>query len=70
MDRGCSGNAKLDFSFTGEASTRIFEIKATQIECGSRSAPPDGCLQYHTNLDGRLTTFNYAPMDNLHLEDQ
>ncbi|TRY67504.1 hypothetical protein TCAL_11772 [Tigriopus californicus] len=37
MDRGCSGNAKLDFSFTGEASTRIFEIKATQIECGSRS---------------------------------
>ncbi|TRY67363.1 hypothetical protein TCAL_15827, partial [Tigriopus californicus] len=38
MDRGCSGNAKLDFSFTGEASTRIFEIKATQIECGSRSA--------------------------------
>ncbi|XP_059081873.1 uncharacterized protein LOC131879537 [Tigriopus californicus] len=70
MDRGCSGNAKLDFSFTGEASTRIFEIKATQIECGSRSTPPDGCLQYHTNLDGRFTTFNYAPMDNLHLEDQ
>eukprot|EP00094_Tigriopus_californicus_P014304 TCALIF_13869-PA protein Name:"Protein of unknown function" AED:0.27 eAED:0.27 QI:11/0.5/0.2/0.6/0.75/0.6/5/0/193 len=70
MDRGCSGNAKLDFSFTGAASTRIFEIKATQIECGSRSAPPDGCLQYHTNLDGRFQTFNFEPIDESHLKAQ
>ncbi|TRY67362.1 hypothetical protein TCAL_15826 [Tigriopus californicus] len=59
---GCSGNAKLDFSFTGAASTRIFEIKATQA--------PDGCLQYHTNLDGRFETFNFAPTDENHLKDQ
>ncbi|TRY67159.1 hypothetical protein TCAL_15792 [Tigriopus californicus] len=70
MDQGCSGNAKLDFSFTGTASTRIFEIKATQIKCGSRSTPPDGCLQYHTELDGRIQTFNYAPTDETHLPNQ
>ncbi|TRY67160.1 hypothetical protein TCAL_15822 [Tigriopus californicus] len=70
MDRGCSGNTQLDFSFSGTASIRIFEIKASQIECGSRSAPPDGCLQYHTELDGRFQTFNYAAKDESHLDDQ
>lgn len=38
MDQGCSGNVKMDFSFTGTSSIRVFEIKATQVECGSRSA--------------------------------
>ncbi|XP_059081645.1 uncharacterized protein LOC131879360 [Tigriopus californicus] len=70
MGRGCSGTALLDFSFTDASSIRLFEIKATQVECNSRSSPPDGCLQYHTDLQGRFTTFNFAPTDNNHLGDQ
>ena len=28
---------------------------------------PDGCLQYHTGLTGRLTTFNFLPTGDNHL---
>eukprot|EP00095_Tigriopus_kingsejongensis_P007396 maker-scaffold112_size353035-snap-gene-1.18 protein:Tk07396 transcript:maker-scaffold112_size353035-snap-gene-1.18-mRNA-1 annotation:"PREDICTED: uncharacterized protein LOC101893744" len=31
--------------------------------------PPDGCLQYHTDLDGRFTTFNFAPLDESHIKN-
>ena len=31
--------------------------------------PPDGCLQYVTGTDGRLTTFNFAS-NTQHLADQ
>ena len=36
-------------------------------------SPPDGCLQYHSELDGRFTTFNFVPTTTInenHLANQ
>ena len=42
----------------------------SQIPCGSRFTPPSGCLQYHTGLDGRFSTFNFNDAATGHLADQ
>jgi len=62
--------ADLEFTFDGtNTNGRQFEIKVTQIYCNSASRPPDGCLQYLTGTDGRLTTFNFAS-NTAHLANQ
>ena len=33
-------------------------------------SPPDGCLQYHTGLTGRIESFNYNAMNENHLDNQ
>ncbi len=33
-------------------------------------SPPDGCLQYHTGLTGRFTTFNFDATSETHLQNQ
>ena len=35
-------------------------------------SPPNGCLQYHTGIDGRFSTFNYgaAAAQDQHLRNQ
>ena len=33
-------------------------------------SPPNGCLQYHTGIDGRFTTFNYGGTTAQHLRNQ
>eukprot|EP00095_Tigriopus_kingsejongensis_P003142 maker-scaffold662_size116868-snap-gene-0.12 protein:Tk03142 transcript:maker-scaffold662_size116868-snap-gene-0.12-mRNA-1 annotation:"hypothetical protein DAPPUDRAFT_311633" len=70
MGASCSDTVALNFDFMGSSSLRIWEIKASQIPCGSKYTPPDGCLQYHTELDGRLTTFNFIPTNDNHLANQ
>jgi hypothetical protein len=30
-------------------------------------SPPDGCLQWHTGLNGQITNFNYATSSGPHL---
>jgi len=64
--------ATLRFEFADIAAMRQFEIKVTQYECGDVGTlvPPGGCLQYHTGTTGQLTTFNWAPNDAQHLENQ
>ena len=32
--------------------------------------PRDGCLQYHTGLTGRFTSFNFIPTGDNHLKEQ
>ena len=32
--------------------------------------PDPGCLQYHTGLTGRLTSFNFLPTNDNHLSNQ
>ena len=66
----CTDTATLQFTFTGTSTTRLFEIKVTQIPCNSDYSPRDGCLQYHTGFTGRITTFNLIPTDESHLQDQ
>merc|ERR1712018_123737 len=64
--------ATLRFEFADIPGMRQFEIKVTQYECADVGtlAPPGGCLQYHTGTTGQLTTFNWAPNDAQHLQNQ
>ncbi|XP_059083874.1 uncharacterized protein LOC131881118 isoform X2 [Tigriopus californicus] len=64
-----TATADLDFSFTGESTIRNWDIKVTQIPCGNTAAP-NGCLQYHFGLSGRLTSFNFNPTNDNHLASQ
>ena len=70
------GNQAADMAtlaFTLDTSTvaptnRMWEIKVTQLPCTKDT--PNGCLQYHTGLTGRFTTFNFIPSDDNHLSNQ
>jgi hypothetical protein len=64
-----AATATIGFTFMALAATRSWEIKVTQLECGSPMRPPDGCLQWHTGSAGQLTTFNFAG-NALHLANQ
>ena len=37
---------------TGTSTTRNWQIKVTQYECGNLRAPEEDCLQYHTATTG------------------
>merc|ERR1719362_50633 len=69
MGNSATDTATLAFTFSGTSTVRTWELKATQIPCGSPVRPPDGCLQYHTTLQGRFQTFNFAETTTLsHLD--
>ena len=38
---------------TGTSTTRNWQIKVTQYECGNQMAPEEECLQYHTADTGK-----------------
>ena len=61
MDMGNlnSNTATATFTFSGASTVRQWDIKITQIPCYSEQRPESGCLQYHTQLTGRITTFNF-----------
>jgi len=62
MDMGAASTATatVAFTFAGASTTRMWEIKATQIPCAANYRPTSGCLQYHNGITGRFTTFNFA----------
>lgn len=66
--------ATVTFTFaSASGDSRTWEIKATQIECHSRSRPPSGCFQWHLTATGRITTFNWyesTAASQLHLASQ
>ena len=37
---------------TATTTTRNWQIKVTQYECGNLNAPEEECLQYHTAITG------------------
>jgi len=39
-------------------ASRKFNIKVTQIPCGSPDLAPTGCLQYHNNTSGTIRSYN------------
>ena len=43
---------------------RDWRIKIIQHECFSPMIAPDGCLQYHTKVSGKVTSFNFKMEDN------
>merc|ERR1711971_1377370 len=64
LGQSASDAATLAFTFSGTLS-RYWDIKVTQIPCNSIYDPPNGCLQYHTGIDGRFTTFNWGGPQHL-----
>merc|ERR1712156_850825 len=61
-----SDTATLAFTFSGtETFSRFWDIKVTQIPCNVNYDPPNGCLQWHTGIDGRFTTFNWGNLQHL-----
>jgi len=64
LGQSASDAATLAFTFSGTLS-RYWDIKVTQIPCNSIYGPPNGCLQYHTGIDGRFTTFNWGGTQHL-----
>jgi len=65
-----SDTATLSFAFAGSSTNRAWEVKVSQIPCSASYAPDSGCLQYHTGLTGRLTSFNFIPTTDNHLKNQ
>merc|ERR1711981_502218 len=47
----------IDTATTG--TTRSWQIKVTQYECGNMRAPEQDCLQYHTATSGKIASFNW-----------
>ena len=72
MGSAATDTASLQFTFgTATSTIRNFELKATQIPCGSSWRQPPGCLQYHTTLTGTITTFNWqSTQPTQHLANQ
>ena len=50
-------NIDVDTGSTG--TTRQWDIKVTQYECGNLAAPEFDCLQYHTAASGIYSIFVY-----------
>ena len=73
MDMGgeSTNTATVSFTFSGTSTTRQWDIKVTQIPCYASWKPPGGCLQFHTDLAGRIKTFNFDDSsDQQHLASQ
>ena len=69
------GRLGSDDSFTSNGY--IFRIKITQIDCTSSDEnmkalrAPDGCLQYFTERQGTISSFNWDPaVQRQYLPDQ
>jgi len=59
------------FTLTGSTS-RTWNLLVSQLECGSLSLPPTGCLQHHTGSTGTVRSFNWQDSDTslIHLQSQ
>jgi hypothetical protein len=59
-----------NFGSASTASTSAFTIKVTQVECGSKTLAPNGCVQYRTESTGTIETFNYNSAGGVLLQNQ
>lgn len=48
----------------GDNSPRIFRIKVTQLKRNDEYLAPKNCLQYYTEPNGVIQTFNYQYGEN------
>merc|ERR1711936_726184 len=49
----------IDIDTGTTTTTRKWQIKVTQYECGNLMAPEQDCLQYHTATTGTIASFNW-----------
>lgn len=67
---GQSNPIMLSIITSGVSFPRIWRIRITQIHCGSISRAPQGCLQYHTGINGKIKSFNYNVVSGRQLSNQ
>jgi len=66
----------IDVDTGTTTTTRSWQIKVTQFECGDMMAPDQDCLQYHTSQTGTIASFNWdtstttVASTQLHLSSQ
>merc|ERR1712123_322174 len=66
----------IDIDTGTTTTTRKWQIKVTQYECGNLMAPDQDCLQYHTAQVGTIASFNWdistttVATTQLHLSSQ
>ena len=56
---------KFDIDTGSSATTRSWQLKVTQYECGSQMAPEQECLQYFTADTGEMLAYFYE-QDEVH----
>merc|ERR1719493_332832 len=49
----------IDIDTGTTSTTRKWQIKVSQYECGNMMMPVDNCLQYHTARTGTIASFNW-----------
>merc|ERR1719295_853301 len=49
----------IDIDTGSTSTTRLWQIKVTQYECGHQMAPEQDCLQYLTASSGTVASFNW-----------
>jgi len=49
----------IDIDTGSTSTTRKWQIKVTQYECGNMMMPEQDCLQYHTASSGTIASFNW-----------
>ncbi|XP_077529133.1 uncharacterized protein LOC144141452 isoform X2 [Haemaphysalis longicornis] len=54
------GPVRLSMVLARNETLRSWKIRVIQIPCGSQRLAPPGCLQYHEDPTGRVSSFNYA----------
>jgi hypothetical protein len=55
---------------SGPKFPRSWRIRISQIHCSSISKADQGCLQYHTGVNGRIKSFNFDPASGRQLSNQ
>ena len=49
----------IDINTASTTTTRKWQMKVTQYECGNMMMPDNNCLQYHTASSGTIASFNW-----------
>ena len=61
MDVGGSSHGDVTVAFAGSATgtSRLWNVKVSQIPCGVDYAPPIQCGQWFTGVSGNVKSFNF-----------
>jgi len=72
IDSSSSTANSMSMVGTGTSYSRYWNIRVSQIPCGTIYTPPTGCLQYMTGFSGEVYSFNYgkSASTNHHLVSQ
>ncbi|KAH6924266.1 hypothetical protein HPB50_014535 [Hyalomma asiaticum] len=55
-----NGPVRLSMFLAPNATHRNWRIRVIQLACGSQRLAPSGCLQYHEDPTGLISSFNYG----------